>query len=84
MVRNTIKKVSEHFCPLESHKKVTPLIGSRRDSQLLTLIRLIAVPQKEEISISVESNWPLVVLGEIYQFLLRSRNVFLFGYPNSI
>jgi len=27
-------------------KKVTPLIGGRRDSQLLTLIRLIAVPQK--------------------------------------
>ncbi|KAI9123672.1 hypothetical protein K1719_004972 [Acacia pycnantha] len=26
---------------------VTPLIGGRRDSQLLTLIRLIAVPQKE-------------------------------------
>lgn len=34
---------------------VTPLIGGRRDSQLLTLIRLIAVPQKEEIEISVES-----------------------------
>lgn len=28
-------------------KKVTPLIGVKRDSQLLTLIRLIAVPQKE-------------------------------------
>ena len=54
-------------------KKVTPLIGRRRDSQLLTLIRLIAVPQKEEIEISVESNWPLVVLGERYQFLLRSN-----------
>lgn len=26
---------------------VTPLIGGKRDSQLLTLIRLIAVPQKE-------------------------------------
>lgn len=26
---------------------VTPLIGGRRDSQLLTLIRLIAAPQKE-------------------------------------
>jgi len=39
--------LSKESSLLNKKVTVTPLIGGRRDSQLLTLIRLIAVPQKE-------------------------------------